>query len=213
MWRFPLFFLGIPFWRDGYSDYNPRNLDSICYHKLSQARNHFGGLPGTMIPNTPHWNCCFLPSNSLDEDVSWQVRHWDNRYRLDLRFVGTCYSGFQTWNKKDQERTIHAKVVAGFLRPNNPRPSHFRFPLRRFDNVQVEDMLRVELRAYTRSAAQINLTSAARTDAGVHALELPSHFDLPLEDEALALRIAVEGSEDLLLRWNRRLPPVLSSPN
>ncbi len=70
-------------------------------------------------------------------------------------------------------------------------------------------MLREELRAFTRTANAVELIGAARTDSGVHALNLPAHFDLPLGDMALARRIMAAGSEELLLRWNRRLPPVL----
>ncbi len=69
-------------------------------------------------------------------------------------------------------------------------------------------MLREELRAFTRAANDVELIGAARTDSGVHALNLPAHFDLPLGDVALARRI-MAGSADLLLRWNRRLPPVI----
>jgi tRNA U38,U39,U40 pseudouridine synthase TruA len=72
-------------------------------------------------------------------------------------------------------------------------------------------MLREELRAFTRAADDIELIGAARTDSGVHALSLPAHFDLPLGDMALAHRIMAAGSEKLLLRWNRRLPPVMAT--
>ncbi len=72
-------------------------------------------------------------------------------------------------------------------------------------------MLRLELRSFTRQANNIELIGAARTDSGVHALNLPAHFDLPLADTALARRIMANGSEELLLRWNRRLPPVMAN--
>ena len=41
---------------------------------------------------------------------SWKVKEWDNRYRLDIRFDGKCYSGFHTWNIQNADRTVHFKV-------------------------------------------------------------------------------------------------------
>ncbi len=83
--------------------------------------------------------------------------------------------------------------------------------VRRLTVLQVQNMLREELRAFTRAANDVDLIGAARTDAGVHALNLPAHFDLPLGDLALKSRILATGSEELLLRWNRRLPPVTAN--
>lgn len=87
----------------------------------------------------------------------------------------------------------------------------FLYSLVPLTDLQVQTMLRLELRAFTRVADEIELIGAARTDAGVHALNLPAHFDLPLGDMVLARRILASGADELLQRWNRRLPPVMAN--
>jgi hypothetical protein len=214
---FSLLFFGIHAWKHEWREVDTGIVEFDCQRTTQYSHipsNHLSSI--AIIKPRLQNRCKFIPrlqSSDLSADLDpWQVQEWDNRYRLDVRFVGTSYCGFQTWNKQEYERTIHAKV--------SDRPCHhlvvsmFFVVCQEIRSIfiQVQQMLRDELRAYTRSAPQVNLIGAARTDAGVHALELPAHFDLPLKDEALALRIAATGSQDLLSRWNRRLPPVNKNP-
>jgi hypothetical protein len=53
---------------------------------------------------------CMDTNLHLENRNSWQVKEWNNRYRLDLRFDGKCYSGFHSWNIQHANRTIHSKV-------------------------------------------------------------------------------------------------------
>ena len=44
------------------------------------------------------------------EPVAWKRLRCENRYEIRLRFDGTGYLGFQTWNKEHASRTIHGQV-------------------------------------------------------------------------------------------------------
>jgi tRNA pseudouridine(38-40) synthase len=116
---------------------------------------------------------CLNAGSAGDSEAVWRREAWANRYRVDVSFDGSYFSGWQTWeNSAAQNRTAHHHV---------------------------QQALRTVLQAHP-----LELVSAGRTDAGVHVLSMPCHFDLPPEhtpNEAFL--------QSAMVRCNRLLPPSL----
>ncbi|KAJ1481227.1 pseudouridine synthase [Baffinella frigidus] len=144
----------------------PSQLPSVC--RTSGRAWHRSLAPGR----------CTLASRlalsgaDVAEGGAWRRQEWDNRIRVDVRYDGERFAGFQTGNA--DAITIHQLVQAA-----------------------CRDAF---------AAPALELVGAGRTDAGVHALIMPTHIDLPLTPHHISLRRPgpLRGALSIL---NAVLPP------